>query len=186
MREGEHLRDALVYDESSPTFLRWAVDRRGGKDGCMVKAAAGDVAGIRTGGRPEVRYQYELYLISRVVWYLHSGPIPDGWVVDHRDGDITNNRISNLRAVTEVINRQNSRARSDNSSGICGVNWNVAKGGREYWRAVWREDGKTRQRCFSVADLGSEAAKKLAAQFRNKKIEELNQRGASYTERHGK
>lgn len=188
MNEGPHLLDAFTYDETSPTFLRWKIDRWGGEHGQSKKVSAGDVAGIRTGARPEVRYQGVLYIASRVIWYLHFGLIPEGWVVDHQDGNRTNGRIGNLRAVTEIINRQNSCARSDNTSGTCGVNRTVDSKGYASWRAHWKEPdgGKAKQKHFGIPKYGEEGAKQLAVTYRAAKILDLNQRGGSYTERHGK
>lgn len=59
--------------------------------------------------------------------------LPDGVLVDHRDGDGLNNRRSNLRAATEVDNRRNSRLRRDNTSGYKGVSWHA---GRRKWVAA--------------------------------------------------
>lgn len=58
----------------------------------------------------------------RIAWLIAVGPIPDGMVIDHIDGDGTNNRISNLRAVSKSTNQRNRR-RSHNGSvtGIAGV-----------------------------------------------------------------
>lgn len=44
-----------------------------------------------------------------VVWCLHHGPVPDGMVIDHIDGDKLNNRVENLRLVTAYENMQNRR-----------------------------------------------------------------------------
>jgi hypothetical protein len=43
----------------------------------------------------------------RVIWVMHHGPILDGQLVDHIDGDHLNNRIDNLRLVTKSGNGQN-------------------------------------------------------------------------------
>lgn len=45
----------------------------------------------------------------RIAWLIAVGPIPPGMVIDHIDGDGTNNRLSNLRAVSKVINQRNRR-----------------------------------------------------------------------------
>jgi hypothetical protein len=42
------------------------------------------------GGR--YRYQFE----HRFVWEQHNGPVPDGYVVHHRNEDKSDNRIDNL------------------------------------------------------------------------------------------
>ncbi len=43
--------------------------------------------------------------------------------VDHIDRDKTNNKISNLRWVTHSENNMNRSIRSDNISGVPGINW---------------------------------------------------------------
>lgn len=43
-------------------------------------------------------------LAHRIVWLFANGPIPDGHVINHRDGNRRNNRLANLEAVTQ---RQN-------------------------------------------------------------------------------
>lgn len=45
----------------------------------------------------------------------------DGTIVDHRNRDGLDNTRANLRVVTRNINAQNSKLRSDNSSGFRGV-----------------------------------------------------------------
>lgn len=55
----------------------------------------------------------------RAIVAMHEGVWPK--VVDHIDGDKTNNRISNLRSVTTQENAMNNGYRSDNTSGVTGV-----------------------------------------------------------------
>lgn len=69
-----------------------------------------------------------LYKVHRIIYSLYhsDGCAPD---VDHFDGDTLNNSISNLRPCAGFSNARNSKKRSDNTSGITGVTYNVGKGG---------------------------------------------------------
>ena len=53
--------------------------------------------------------------------HLIVGKPPKGFDVDHIDGDTMNNTRANLRVCTHAQNCQNSRTRSDNTSGYRGV-----------------------------------------------------------------
>lgn len=57
----------------------------------------------------------------RIAWAMHHGYWPIS-LIDHMDGNPSNNSISNLREATFTVNRQNtSRVRSDNKIGVAGV-----------------------------------------------------------------
>jgi hypothetical protein len=57
--------------------------------------------------------------------------------VDHRDGDRTNNSLTNLRWVTNQQNTQNQSLSKNNTSGYKGVCFNRGK-----WKACIMVDGK--------------------------------------------
>ena len=64
------------------------------------------------------------YKAHRLAYALMLGHFPsDGFVVDHINGDKLDNRWSNLRLATHAQNIQNSKLRSDNSSGFKGVTY---------------------------------------------------------------
>ena len=60
-------------------------------------------------------------LAHRVIWEMHHGPIPNGFVLDHTNGVREDNRIENLRTATCAQNSQNARTYSNNVLGIKGV-----------------------------------------------------------------
>lgn len=68
----------------------------------------------------------ERHLAHRVVWAIHYGVAEFG-MIDHIDGDGTNNRIGNLRLCNSQINTQTAKQRADCSSGVTGVHWHVNK-----------------------------------------------------------
>lgn len=57
---------------------------------------------------------------ARVAWAIHHGEWPKG-VVDHIDGDCTNDRINNLRDATISENNRNQKISARNTSGKVGV-----------------------------------------------------------------
>lgn len=62
------------------------------------------------------------YSLHRVVWKMVHGREPPE-LIDHIDGDRSNNHPSNLRGVTVGANGRNINRKSNNSSGYNGVVW---------------------------------------------------------------
>lgn len=84
----------VYYDETSPTCLRWKVDRSGGKK-------TGDIAGycyIDRNGRLEsgLKINGEEYKPHRIVWCLHNGNISANKRIIFKDSNKLNNKIANL------------------------------------------------------------------------------------------
>lgn len=75
----------------------------------------------------------------RIIWVIAYGSEPNGQI-DHIDGDRVNNRLSNLR---DVSNKENSRSAAipkNNTSGFMGV----SKGPKDNFRAQIKVDGRQR------------------------------------------
>lgn len=64
---------------------------------------------------------HQRVLAHRVIWKYVTGQDAD--VIDHIDGDTTNNRLCNLRSVQRADNQRNMRKRKNNTSGVQGVWW---------------------------------------------------------------
>ena len=86
------------------------------------------VAGyIGDDGRVTIRCGGRLYLASRLAWAIHYGRWPR-LIVDHKDGNPSNNRIANLRLASKTQNQMNQRLRKDSSSGLKGVTFHKKAG----------------------------------------------------------
>lgn len=177
----------FYYDETSPTFLRWRVERRGGINNLCQVVAPHDKAGcITKNGYGEVKLKGISYKAHRIIYELFIGDIPEGVDIDHEDGNRINNRLDNLRLCTDLINSHNRCMRYDNKSGCTGVNKMSNGYGRNYWLARWMREGKERSKSFSIEDFGSDVAFKMAVEHREQMLLKLVEEGQHYTERHGK
>lgn len=76
----------------------------------------------------------------RAAWLLGHGEVPDG-PIDHINGDPSDNRLDNLRVVTQSENMRNASLYSNNKSGLPGVRWRDDKG---KWVASIKIDGRHR------------------------------------------
>lgn len=57
----------------------------------------------------------------RVAYFIHHGFIDPTLTIDHIDGNASNNRIANLRLVSQEINLQNRKLYKNNKTGQIGV-----------------------------------------------------------------
>jgi len=73
----------------------------------------------------------------RVIWELHFGPIPQGTQIDHLNGVRDDNRIENLRLVSQTVNNLNCRKSKNNTSGVNGVSWSSSN-------FMWRVDFRSK------------------------------------------
>ena len=91
----------LILDSSGQIwrqYIRRAHDKK------LLKIKRRKIGNITANGynRISLRYNEKSYnfWIHRIVWAYHNGKIPEGKVINHIDGNKSNNRIENLQAVT--------------------------------------------------------------------------------------
>ena len=73
----------------------------------------------------------------KVMWILVNGDIPEGFVLDHIDGNTLNNTVSNLRLVTKRQNDQNKGCHRNGK--LPGASYNKRQ---RKWLAQIQIDGK--------------------------------------------
>jgi len=115
------LRERLSYDPLTGE-LRWRSHK-------WLPSLVGRIAGhVRGTGYQFVTIHQIGYMAHRIAWAIHYGEDPGLAEVDHIDGNRSNNRIANLRLVSQDQNAQNRGAYRNNQSGYPGVRWKAARG----------------------------------------------------------
>jgi hypothetical protein len=71
----------------------------------------------------------------RIAWFLYYGEFPIN-LIDHINGDRTDNRIENLRDVEYSINNNNTFRKKNKDTGVLGVYFDRTKGLRKNY-ATW-------------------------------------------------
>jgi hypothetical protein len=123
----QELKTRLHYDPLTGIFT-WLVVKK-------HKLLGKQAGNITTNGYREVYIASRKYYSHRLAWLYMYGTFPDK--IDHEDGVRDNNKIDNLRDVSQQQNMQNITLRSDNTSGQMGVNKF-----RKRWRARINVSGK--------------------------------------------
>ena len=127
----ELLQQALSYDPETGAFC-WLVNRgRFAKIGVVAGAING--RGYRT-----IKVYGKQFYAHRLAWLISFGEISEGMEIDHIDGNKSNNKLANLRAVTRTVNQQNKhKPLSSNTSGFLGVSKD-----KNGWRSMILVKGK--------------------------------------------
>ena len=112
----EYLRSVLHYDPATGIFT-WKV-------GTSPRVKVGNLAGCPDGdGYLQITVLSRIYRAHRLACLYTYGEWPTGQI-DHINRNRSDNRICNLREVSNKQNGQNASKRSDNTSGHPGVCWN--------------------------------------------------------------
>ena len=164
----ERLKEILSYDPDTGVF-HWLLQK-----GNRVKA--GDVAGAPyTPERPYVKIQIDGFKWNghRLAWLYVYGEHPED-VIDHINGDPSDNWICNLRSVTQSVNKINSRRQKNAKSKYVGVYF-YSCGGFEGWR------GKFQRKQSPVYKTQEEAHEFYLAELRKFNESDPVPQNASYS-----
>ena len=88
-------------------------------------------------GYPMCWYEGKVWLVHRLAFLLMGEEIPIE--VDHINGNRSDNRWCNLRAVTRTEQNRNTCRSKNNTSGVTGVSWDKRN---NRWRATIWENSK--------------------------------------------
>lgn len=129
----EQLKQILHYNPETGVFT-WLVSRGKAAQGCV----AGHNCFKNTKEYTVIGVNSRIERAHRLAFLYMEGRWPNE-IIDHINGDGTDNRWCNLREVTQKTNCRNMRLHNHNTSGVSGVSWRKQ---RNAWRAYITLDNK--------------------------------------------
>jgi hypothetical protein len=127
----KQLKETYSYNPTDGSFIR--IKRTSNRFigeivGCLDKSTGYIKLGIGL----------KVYHAHRLAWLYTYGHLPK--YIDHINGIKHDNRLCNLRDCTNSENMRNSKIRSDNTSGVKGVSWDITK--QVYITQIWLNNKK--------------------------------------------
>ena len=116
--------------------------------------------GCNDQGYIKIKINGKLYSAHRLIFVMFHGYMPN--IIDHIDGIRHNNKIENLREVTNQQNCWNRKVESNTFSNVKGISWHKAT---NKWQARLTINGKQKLLGY-FNDLLE--AKKVLSEFRSK------------------
>lgn len=126
------LKSVLHYCSDSGVFT-WTNPSK------HVKYHKGKTAGkVAKNGYVYIGIMGKAYLAHRLAWLYMYGAFPNDQI-DHINGNTVDNRMSNLRDVSNLENSRNMKRQINNTSGVTGVHKSTK---RDKWVAKIKVKGK--------------------------------------------
>ncbi len=124
------LQKLFKYNKETGDFIR--------KVKTAIATSVGEKAGYKNKqGYVQMRIQGKTYQAHALAWLYMFGEIPT--LIDHIDGNRSNNAITNLRIADRSINGFNREKKSESSSVFKGVLWSKKYG---KWESKINASGK--------------------------------------------
>ena len=110
----------------------------------------------------KIKINGEIYFTHRLIYIWHFGDLSKYFEVDHKDGNPSNNLVSNLRIALRSENICNTSFSSRNTSGIKGVSW-------DKFRNKWVGQIKSGNNLIRKRFVSKDDAEKFVKQVREEK-----------------
>ena len=162
-----NVKEMFCLDQNSESGIVWNKDRYSvAKVKCATK---GTRAGyLDTRGYWVVPFEGKYVKVHRINMCLHKQMdlLDANIVVNHKNGNKSDNRIENLEMCSQRTNAIKTTKRSSNKSGVVGVNC-YYRGQEKFWKArICIETGKRISKNFSCNLYGEENAFNMARNWR--------------------
>lgn len=131
------LKELMTYDKDTGIFTR--------KKATALRHTVGEIVGVNhKSGYLKCGIDNKEYLLHRLAWLYEYGEMPKK-MIDHINQNKADNRLCNLKDVSNSENLRNMRKSKSNKSGFTGVYYDKA---RDKWKANIYVNGKTLTKRF--------------------------------------
>ena len=96
------------------------------KNPTSVRVKKGELAQVEGNRYFHVSINKKRYMLHKLVFFIHHGYVPK--IVDHVDGNPSNNKIENLREADKYQNNWNAKVRKHSRTGLKGVTFHPQSG----------------------------------------------------------
>ena len=159
----EQLTEKFYYDKETGDFTRIS-------GSLAIKKMK--VGNVRPDGYKRICIDYVSYLAHRLAWFYVYKEWP-GPVIDHIDGNPSNNAISNLRDTSQTQNTRNlKKPKKGNQSGYLGVSFHKRD---NLWRARLKHDSGCFCRYFKTKESAYSAYVEAKLKYHNEDIRQLSE-----------
>ena len=117
----ERVRELFDYCVETGELVRKITTSNNAKKGAVLNTANKHLGYI------QISIQKVRYYAHRLIWLWHYGYFPENGI-DHINRDRSDNRIENLREVSQLCNMRNTGNVATNTSGVKGVCWDNSRG----------------------------------------------------------
>ena len=146
----DYLKSILDYNRHNGLFA-W-------KLGMAARIKIGAIAGtVNNNGYLRIKIKGKKYMAHRLAWFYQYGQWPEQ--IDHINRMKLDNRLSNLRDVSDAENQRNRSMQHNNTSGVAGVCWRDAN---QKWWAYIGVDGKKKHLGFFTEFEDAVTARRFA------------------------
>jgi hypothetical protein len=147
--------ELLEYNQESGKLF-WKADRKGH----LLKGK--EAGSVNANGYIVIKVEQRHYPAHRLAWFIVHGIWPEQ-DVDHIDGKKTNNKLTNLRAVTRSVNLLNAvKEQGRSNTGIRNISFYKKK--QKYYVRIQHEGKMLYSKTFSSLDAASKAAEKARSE----------------------
>lgn len=151
----DYIKENLGYSPDTGEFF-WKKPARGRRKSVGYKDTG-------KWGYTQICILNKNFLAHRLAWFLYYGEFPEG-IIDHINGDKSDNRIINLRIASPSDNQCNRGSQINNSLGIKGV----YRSGNKFRATITKDRTTTYLGTFTTIEEASSIRNIMAEDLHNR------------------